>query len=47
MRYVFLTADEEAALRALVAAGVQVTAQDVPSAKPVALAEVLDGRVDA
>lgn len=47
MRYVFLTPDEEAALRALAAAGVQVTAQDVPGAKPVPLHDVLAGRADA
>ncbi len=47
MRYVFLTPDEDAALRALAAAGVQVTAQDVPAAKPVPLHDVLAGRADA
>lgn len=47
MRYVFLTPDEESALRALAAAGVQVTAQDVPAAKPVALQDVLAGRAAA
>lgn len=46
MRYVFLTPDEEADLRALVAAGVPVTAQDVPAAKPVPLQDVLSGRAD-
>lgn len=46
MRYVFLTPDEEEALRALAAAGVQVTAQDVPAAKPVPLQDVLAGRAD-
>ncbi|MFL5469737.1 MAG: PTS system mannose/fructose/N-acetylgalactosamine-transporter subunit IIB [Gemmatimonadaceae bacterium] len=43
MRYVFLTPDEERHLRELEAAGVEVTAQDVPSAHPVPLSEVLDG----
>ena len=47
MRYVFLTPDEEAALRALGSAGVLVTAQDVPSAKPVPLQDVLAGRTSA
>ena len=47
MRYVFLTAEEEAALRALAASGVQVTAQDVPAAKPIPLFDVLAGRADA
>ncbi len=46
MRYVFLTPDEESALRVLEDAGVRVTAQDVPTARPVPLAEVLAGRVD-
>ena len=41
MRYVFLAPEEEQALRALAAAGVTVTAQDVPNARPVPLAEVL------
>ena len=44
LRYVFLTAEEEAALRALQARGVTVTAQDVPSARPVPLDDVLSGR---
>ena len=43
LRYVFLNADEERALRALAAAGVVVTAQDVPSARAVPLADVLSG----
>lgn len=47
MRYVFLTPEEEAALRALAASGVQVTAQDVPGARPVALQDVLSGRAEA
>ena len=41
MRYVYLTDDERAALRALAARGVEVTAQDVPSARAVPLADVL------
>jgi PTS system mannose-specific IIB component/fructoselysine and glucoselysine-specific PTS system IIB component len=41
LRYIFLTADEERELLALEAAGVEVTAQDVPGASPVPLAEVL------
>ena len=45
MRYVFLTPDEEAALRALASRGVVVTAQDVPSARPVPLEDVLTGKV--
>ncbi len=41
LRYVFLTPEEERALRDIVARGVPVTAQDVPSARPVPLDEVL------
>lgn len=41
LRYVFLTPDEEAALRALADRGVTVTAQDVPAARPIPLDEVL------
>lgn len=43
LRYVFLTAEEETLLRELEAAGVTVTAQDVPSAHPVPLGELLSG----
>jgi mannose/fructose/N-acetylgalactosamine-specific phosphotransferase system component IIB len=43
LRYVFLTPDEEQQLRELEAAGVEVTAQDVPSARAVPLPEVLEG----
>ena len=43
LRYVFLTPAEEQALRDLAAGGVAVTAQDVPSARPIALDELLDG----
>jgi PTS system mannose-specific IIB component/fructoselysine and glucoselysine-specific PTS system IIB component len=43
LRYVFLAPDEEAELRALAARGVDITAQDVPSARPVPLVSVLDG----
>jgi PTS system mannose-specific IIB component/fructoselysine and glucoselysine-specific PTS system IIB component len=42
LRYVYLTPDEERGLRALQESGVAVTAQDVPSARPMALREVLD-----
>jgi PTS system mannose-specific IIB component/fructoselysine and glucoselysine-specific PTS system IIB component len=41
LRYVFLTPDEETRLRAIEALGVEVTAQDVPGARAVPLAEVL------
>ena len=43
LRYVFLTPDEERGLRALQEGGVVVTAQDVPSARPMPLRELLDG----
>lgn len=43
MRYVFLSPDEERELRAMISSGVKVTAQDVPSARPVPLREVLGG----
>ncbi len=43
LRYVFLTPQEEEQLRALAASGVEVVAQDVPSALPVPLDEVLRG----
>ena len=41
LRYVFLTRQEEDALRALAARGVTVTAQDVPAARPHPLDDVL------
>jgi PTS system mannose-specific IIB component/fructoselysine and glucoselysine-specific PTS system IIB component len=41
LRYVFLTPAEEAGLRDIAALGVDVTAQDVPSARPVPLVELL------
>jgi mannose/fructose/N-acetylgalactosamine-specific phosphotransferase system component IIB len=43
LRYVFLTPQEEQQLRDLAATGVTVTAQDVPSASPVPLEDVLNG----
>ncbi len=43
LRYVFLAPDEERALRALAATGVEVTAQDLPAARPVPLADLLAG----
>lgn len=43
LRYVFLSEDEEAALRALAARGVEITAQDLPATRPVPLAELLAG----
>lgn len=47
LRYVFLTAAEEQGLRAIEAQGVDVTAQDVPSARPVPLAELLTSTAGA
>ena len=41
LRYVFLTPDEEQELRSLAARGVVITAQDVPSARPLPLDDVL------
>lgn len=41
LRYVFLAAEEAAQLEALAGEGVEVTAQDVPTAKPVPLGELL------
>lgn len=41
LRYVFLAPDEEAGLRDIAARGIVVTAQDVPSARPVPLDELL------
>jgi PTS system mannose-specific IIB component/fructoselysine and glucoselysine-specific PTS system IIB component len=43
LRYVFLAPEEEAQLRDLAASGVQIVAQDVPSAVPVPLEELLRG----
>ena len=46
MRYVYLSAAEERTLRAFASHGVAVSAQDVPSARPVPLADVLEGRAE-
>ena len=47
MRYVFLSGDDEKALRDLASRGVTVTAQDVPATRPVPLDDVLAGRADS
>jgi mannose/fructose/N-acetylgalactosamine-specific phosphotransferase system component IIB len=47
LRYLFLTPEEENSLRDLAATGVSVTAQDVPSARVVPLAEILSGEAAA
>jgi mannose/fructose/N-acetylgalactosamine-specific phosphotransferase system component IIB len=44
LRYIFLSKDEEAALRALAARGVAIAAQDVPSARSIPLEDLLAGR---
>jgi PTS system mannose-specific IIB component/fructoselysine and glucoselysine-specific PTS system IIB component len=44
LRYVFLSPAEEQALREIAARGVEVTAQDVPSAHPVPLETLLTSR---
>lgn len=43
LRYVFLAPDEECALRAMAARGVDVSAQDVPASAPVPLDQLLTG----
>lgn len=43
LRYLFLSPDEEVALKRLAARGIAITAQDVPAARPLSLEEVLDG----
>jgi mannose/fructose/N-acetylgalactosamine-specific phosphotransferase system component IIB len=43
LRYVFLSPDEERQLRELAARGAEVTARDVPGARPVALNDLLAG----
>jgi mannose/fructose/N-acetylgalactosamine-specific phosphotransferase system component IIB len=41
LRYVFLTPEEEEELKALAGRGIEVTAQDVPAARPLPLDELL------
>ena len=43
LRYVFLSPGEEEQLRALAGRNIEVTAQDVPAARPVPLDELLTG----
>ena len=43
LRYVFLSDDEESALRELASRGVSVSAQDVPAARPIPLEDLLAG----
>jgi mannose/fructose/N-acetylgalactosamine-specific phosphotransferase system component IIB len=47
LRYVFLTAEEQDALRELAILGAVVTAQDVPAARAVPLEELLSSREGA
>lgn len=44
LRYVFLSPKEEQVLRRMAELGATVTAQDVPSSRPVELAELLDSQ---
>ena len=46
LRYVFLTPEEQDALRGLAARGAVVTAQDVPAARAISLDELLASRED-
>ena len=46
LRYVFLTPAEESGLRAIERLGVAVSAQDVPSARPVPLEELLSATLE-
>jgi PTS system mannose-specific IIB component/fructoselysine and glucoselysine-specific PTS system IIB component len=43
LRYVFLSTDEENALRELATRGINVSAQDVPAARPIPLEDLLAG----
>ncbi|MCY7413163.1 MAG: PTS sugar transporter subunit IIB [Salinibacterium sp.] len=47
LRYLFLSDDEEAALRSMSSLGVEISAQDVPAARAVPLNAVLDGEAIA
>jgi PTS system mannose-specific IIB component/fructoselysine and glucoselysine-specific PTS system IIB component len=44
LRYLYLSPDEEDELRALERRGITITAQDVPSSRPLPLRELLDHR---
>jgi PTS system mannose-specific IIB component/fructoselysine and glucoselysine-specific PTS system IIB component len=44
LRYLFLSAEEERALHDLASRGVDITAQDVPSARPIPLDDVFAGK---
>jgi mannose/fructose/N-acetylgalactosamine-specific phosphotransferase system component IIB len=43
LRYLFLSREEEQVLQAIAAGGTEVSAQDVPAARPLPLADVLNG----
>jgi PTS system mannose-specific IIB component/fructoselysine and glucoselysine-specific PTS system IIB component len=45
LRYIYLTPEEEQTLRSLEARGVAISAQDVPSARPLPLSDLLMGGV--
>jgi PTS system mannose-specific IIB component/fructoselysine and glucoselysine-specific PTS system IIB component len=43
LRYIYLTPEEEQTLRSLEARGIAISAQDVPSARPLPLSDLLTG----
>ena len=47
LRYIFLTGDEEAELRAMASSGVEISAQDVPAARVIPLDSLLSGEAIA
>jgi mannose/fructose/N-acetylgalactosamine-specific phosphotransferase system component IIB len=47
LRYVFLTPEEETGLRQLAALGVKISAQDVPTARPIPMDELLGEKKQA
>jgi mannose/fructose/N-acetylgalactosamine-specific phosphotransferase system component IIB len=46
LRYVFLSPDEECALRALAGRGIVISAQDVPATRPIPIDDLIAGRSD-
>jgi mannose/fructose/N-acetylgalactosamine-specific phosphotransferase system component IIB len=47
LRYIFLTRDEEAGLRAMAERGVEISAQDVPAARVIPLDAILESEAIA
>ena len=47
LRYIFLTGEEEAELRAMASNGVEISAQDVPAARVIPLDSILSGEAIA